>query len=133
LGTLYTVSLPVTLGEVVVEQERAPVTIKADTVEFNAQSFKTQPNAQVEELLKKLPGLEVSRDGTIKAQGEEVKRVLVDGKPFFGDDPKVATRNLPADIIDRIQVLDQQSDQSAFSGFDDGNREKNHQSNHPEG
>ncbi len=112
------------LDEVVVKQESAPISMKGDTVEFNAGSFKTQPNAAVEELLKKLPGVEVARDGTVKAQGQEVKRVFVDGKPFFGDDPKMATRNLPADIIDKVQLYDQQSDQSQFSGIDDGSRDK---------
>ncbi|GAB3497026.1 TonB-dependent receptor [Spirosoma knui] len=112
------------LNEVVVKQERAPIDVKGDTLEFNANSFKTQPNAQVEELLRKLPGVEVARDGTIKAQGQAVNRVLVDGKPFFGNDPKMATRNLPADIIDKVQLYDQSSDQSQFSGIDDGNRER---------
>lgn len=112
------------LGEVVIRQESAPVTIKADTLEFNAGSFKTQPNAQVEELLRKLPGVEVARDGSIKANGQAVSKVLVDGKPFFGNDPKMATRNLPADIIDKVQLYDQSSDQSQFSGMDDGNRER---------
>ncbi|MDO1448637.1 outer membrane beta-barrel family protein [Rhodocytophaga aerolata] len=124
LNNLLLVQTSIELREVTVLQERAPIIIKSDTVEFNAGSFKTKPNAQVEELLKKLPGIEVSRDGTVTAQGEEVKRILVDGKPFFGDDPKVATRNLPAEIIENIQVFNQQSDQSSFSGFDDGSREK---------
>ncbi|MFC5408766.1 outer membrane beta-barrel protein [Larkinella bovis] len=123
-GTLELVAQAVNLNEVVVKQEGPPITIKQDTVEFNAGAFKTQPNAMVENMLKKLPGVEVDRDGTIKAQGQEVKKVLVDGKPFFGDDPKMATRNLPADIIDKIQLYDQQSDQSQFSGIDDGDRNK---------
>ncbi len=122
--TLRLLPQTATLNEVVVQAERAPVAIKGDTLEFNAGSFKTRPNAQVEDLLKKLPGIEVSRDGTIKAQGQEVKKVYLDGKPFFGDDPKVATRNLPADIIDKVQLYDRQSDQSQFSGVDDGDREK---------
>ncbi|GGM83453.1 hypothetical protein GCM10010967_14000 [Dyadobacter beijingensis] len=112
------------LNEVVIRQERAPVTIRQDTLEFNAGSFKTQPNAQVEELLRKLPGVEVARDGSIKANGQSVGKVLVDGKPFFGNDPKMATRNLPADIVDKVQVFDQSSDQSQFSGVDDGDRER---------
>jgi hypothetical protein len=124
LGTLLMVEQSSTLGEVVVKQERTPVEVKGDTLEFNAGSFKTQPNAQVEELLRKLPGVEVSRDGTIRAQGQTVNRVLVDGKPFFGNDPKMATRNLPADIVDKVQLYDQSSDQSQFSGIDDGNRER---------
>ncbi|CCH52557.1 hypothetical protein BN8_01568 [Fibrisoma limi BUZ 3] len=123
-GTFLMTEQAKTLGEVVVTQERPPITVKQDTLEFNASSFKTQPNAQVEELLKKLPGVEVSRDGTIRAQGQTVNRVLVDGKPFFGNDPKMATRNLPADIVDRVQLYDQSSDQSQFSGIDDGNRER---------
>ncbi|GAB2567957.1 outer membrane beta-barrel protein [Spirosoma areae] len=123
-GTIRLTEQANTLREVVVTQEQAPVTIKQDTLEFNAGSFKTQPNAQVEELLRKLPGVEVTRDGTIRAQGQAVSRVLVDGKPFFGDDPKMATRNLPADIIDKVQLYDQSSDQAQFSGIDDGNRER---------
>ncbi|GAB4040782.1 outer membrane beta-barrel protein [Spirosoma gilvum] len=124
LGLLRMVEQSNQLQEVVVRQESAPVAVKGDTLEFNAGSFKTQPNAQVEELLRKLPGMEVSRDGTIKAQGQTVSRVLVDGKPFFGNDPKMATRNLPADIVDKVQLYDQSSDQSQFSGVDDGNRER---------
>lgn len=96
--------------------------INGDTTEFNANQFKTIPNASTEDLLKKMPGVEVDRDGSIKTQGEPVTRILVDGKPFYGNDPKMATRNLPADIIEKIQVIDAVSDQSAFSGFDDGNR-----------
>ncbi|MFN6373848.1 MAG: carboxypeptidase regulatory-like domain-containing protein, partial [Chitinophagia bacterium] len=96
--------------------------IMGDTTEFNAAQFKTLPNASTEDLLKKVPGLEVDRDGSIKNQGEPVTRILVDGKPFYGNDPKLATRNLPADIIEKIQVIDAMSDQSQFSGFDDGNR-----------
>jgi hypothetical protein len=124
LGTLRLGPLSQKLGEVVVTQERAPVSVSGDTIAFNANSFKTQPNAAVESLLKKLPGVEVDRDGSIRAQGQAVNRVLVDGKPFFGDDPKMATKNLPADIIDKVQLYDQQSDQSSFSGIDDGNRQK---------
>lgn len=124
VGTMDLVAISQTLGEVQVQAERAPIVVKGDTLEFNAGSFKTRPNAQVEDLLKKLPGVEVSSDGTVKAQGQEVKKVFVDGKPFFGNDPKMATRNLPADIIDKIQLYDQQSEQSQFSGVDDGDREK---------
>jgi hypothetical protein len=123
-GTFELVAQTQTLGEVQVQGEKAPIAVKGDTLEFNADSFKTRPNSQVEDLLKKLPGVEVSRDGTVKAQGQEVRKVLVDGKPFFGNDPKMATRNLPADIIDKVQLYDQQSEQSQFSGVDDGDREK---------
>ncbi|MEZ0484692.1 outer membrane beta-barrel protein [Fibrella aquatica] len=124
LGTLLVQPQTQTLGEVVIVQERPPVTVKGDTVEFNASSFKTQPNAQVEDLIKKLPGMEVDRDGNLKSQGQDVRRVLLDGKPFFGNDPKMATRNLPADMIERVQVFDRQSDQSQFSGVDDGERDR---------
>ncbi len=96
--------------------------INGDTTEFNASYFKTLPNASTEDLLKKMPGLEIERDGTIKNQGEQVTRVLVDGKPFFGNDPKMATRNLPAEIIEKVQVIDAKSEESQFTGFDDGNR-----------
>jgi hypothetical protein len=123
-GTMLLVAQSQTLTEVEVQGEKAPIAVKGDTLEFNAGSFKTRPNAQVEDLLKKLPGVEVDRDGTVKAQGQEVKKVLVDGKPFFGNDPKMATRNLPADIIDKVQLYDQASEQAAFSGVDDGDREK---------
>ncbi len=101
-----------------------PVTIKNDTIEYNAGSFKTQPNAVVEDLLKKLPGIEVDKNGTIKAQGKEVQRITVEGKEFFGNDPKIATKNLPADAIAKVQVHDRKSDQSQFTGIDDGQREK---------
>jgi hypothetical protein len=94
------------LSEVVVQAEANPLNIKKDTVEYNAVAFKTQPNSAVEELLKKLPGVEVEADGTVKAQGENVTRILVDGKEFFGRDPKMATRNLPADAVDKVQIFD---------------------------
>lgn len=124
LGLLRLGPLAQKLGEVVVTQGLAPVEVRGDTLDFNARAFRTQPNAAVEALLKKLPGVEVARDGSIRAQGQAVSRVLVDGKPFFGDDPKLATRNLPADLIDRVQLFDQQNDQAAFSGIDDGNRQR---------
>jgi len=110
------------MQEVIVQ--RPPVTIHKDTVEYNAGSFTTKPNAVAEDLLKKMPGIQVDKNGGITAQGETVSRVLVNGKRFFNDDPKLATRNLPPDIIDKIQVFDDLSDQSKFSGFDDGNRVK---------
>ncbi|HEY9257689.1 outer membrane beta-barrel protein, partial [Chitinophaga sp.] len=113
-----------TLDEVVVNAESPPVTLVGDTVQYNAGSFKTVPNASVEQLLKKLPGIQVNKDGTVKAQGQEVKRILVDGKEFFGTDPKIATKNLPADAVDKVQVYDKLSDAAQLTGFDDGNSEK---------
>src|SRR5450432_871021 len=121
-GQLFMQRITDLLQEVIVQ--RAPVTIHKDTVEYNAGSFATKPNAVAEDLLKKMPGIQVDKNGGITAQGEKVTRVLVNGKRFFSDDPKLATRNLPPDIIDKIQVFDDLSDQSKFSGFDDGNRVK---------
>ena len=112
------------LSEVIVTSEAPPVTLIGDTIQYNAGSFKTQPNASVEDLLKRLPGVKVEKDGTVKAQGEKVQKVLVDGKEFFGNDPKIATTNLPADAIDKVQVYDKLSDQAQLTGFDDGNSEK---------
>lgn len=124
LGTLTLKRKGLTLNEVEIVDIKPPITIKEDTVEYNAGSFKTRENALLEELLKKLPGIQVDKDGTIKANGETVKKVLVDGKPFFGDDPKMATRNLPADIVDKIQLIDRKSDQAQFTGIADGEIEK---------
>jgi hypothetical protein len=124
LGKIYMNDLSHVLSEVIVRSEAPPVTLIGDTIQYNAGSFKTQPNANVEDLLKKLPGVKVEKDGTVKAQGEKVKKVLVDGKEFFGNDPKIATKNLPADAIDKVQVYDKLSDQAQMTGFDDGNSEK---------
>lgn len=112
------------LDEVIVKQEAPPVTLIGDTIQYHAPAFRTPPNASVEQLLKKLPGIEVAKDGTIKAQGQEVKKVLVDGKEFFGNDPKMATKNLPADAIEKVQLYDKMSDQAQLTGFDDGNSQK---------
>lgn len=120
LGNLALEPGGVTTGEVEITAQAPLGEQKGDTTEFRAESFKTMPDASAEDLVKKMPGVQVEADGTVKAQGEEVKKVLVDGKPFFGEDPTVALRNLPADLIDRIQVFDRMSDQAAFTGFDDG-------------
>jgi hypothetical protein len=111
------------LKEVVVES-RTPIRMKGDTVEYNASQYKTKENAVVEDLLKKLPGVKVDQGGNITAQGETVGKVLVDGKEFFGNDPAIATKNLPADMVAKIQVLDKASDQEEFTGIDDGNKVK---------
>lgn len=111
------------LKEVVVES-RPPIRMKGDTVEYNASQYKTKENAVVEDLLKKLPGVKVDPSGGITAQGEKIGKVLVDGKEFFGTDPAIATKNLPADMVDKIQVLDKMSDQEEFTGIDDGNKVK---------
>ncbi len=112
-----------TLGEVVVTSS-VPIQVKGDTVQFNADAFKTKPNATAEDLLKKLPGVEVDKEGNVKAQGEQVQKVYVDGKEFFGNDPKLATKNLTADMIESVQVFDDMSDQAKFTKIDDGSRSK---------
>ncbi|HEY0677339.1 MAG TPA: outer membrane beta-barrel protein [Chitinophagaceae bacterium] len=94
------------LDEVMVIAERPPVSVRKDTIEFNASAFKTLPTALVEDLLKKLPGVQIDADGNIVVNGKRVNRILVDGKEFFGNDPKMATRNLPANMIDKVQVTD---------------------------
>ena len=124
LGDIALNSTSEMLKEIAVTDERIPIVIKKDTIEYTADAFKTQPNANVESLLKKLPGVEVDQDGTIKAQGQEVEKILVDGKEFFGDDPQIASKNLPADAIDKVQVFDELSEMSQFTGIDDGEREK---------
>ncbi|MDB5229791.1 MAG: hypothetical protein JWN76_596, partial [Chitinophagaceae bacterium] len=124
LGNIYMYLQANQLLDVVVTASPRPIIIRKDTVEFNAANITVKPNGNVEDLLNKIPGVETDKDGNVKAQGEQVQRILVDGKRFFGDDPKMATRNLPPDVVDKIQVFDAQSDQSAFSGFDDGERVK---------
>lgn len=124
LGRIVLETQSSNLSEVLVTSDKIPVMVKKDTIEFNAGSFKTQPNAVVEDLLKKLPGVTVDADGTVKAQGQTVQNVLVEGKEFFGNDPKIATKNLPADAVDKVQLFDKKSDQATFSGIDDGQREK---------
>lgn len=106
LGTLSLDKDTTTLDEVLVMAERPPMVVRKDTIEFNAASFKTLPNALVEDLLKKLPGVMVDANGNITVNGKPVNRILVDGKTFFGDDPKMATRNLPSNVIDKVQVTD---------------------------
>lgn len=109
---------------VTVVAKRPPVVMNNDTLEFNTENFKTQPNAVVEDLLKKLPGVTVDEDGTVKVNGQTVNRVLVNGKEFFTGDPKMATKNLDADAVDKVQVFDKKTDQAEFTGVDDGNSQK---------
>ncbi|GAA4795879.1 TonB-dependent receptor [Olivibacter ginsenosidimutans] len=112
------------LLEEVVITGRQPITIKGDTTEYDAASFKLQPNAKVEDLLKQLPGIQVDQDGKITAQGKTVEKVLVDGEEFFGDDPTLVTKNIRGDMVDKVQLYDKQSDQAAFTGVDDGEKTK---------
>jgi hypothetical protein len=123
-GTISLQVLAVEMEELVVSVDHVPFVNRRDTLDYNALAFVTRPNATVEELLARLPGIEVDSDGTIRAQGEEVQNVLVDGKEFFGSDPTIATRNLPADAIERIQVYDKESDMAEFTGIADGQEER---------
>jgi Outer membrane protein beta-barrel family/Carboxypeptidase regulatory-like domain len=121
-------TIPVTpksklLQEVIVKSGGA-MRIKGDTVSYTADSFKVSANANVEELLKKLPGIQVDKNGQIKAMGEKVEKVLVDGEEFFGDDPGMAVKNLRADAVKEVQVFDKKSEQSEFTGIDDGKTQK---------
>ncbi|MDN5213787.1 TonB-dependent receptor [Fulvivirgaceae bacterium BMA12] len=111
------------LNEVVIEEKVVPVTTKGDTTQFNARAYKTSPDASAEDLITKMPGI-VVENGTVQAQGENVQKVLVDGREFFGEDPNLALKNLPAEVIDKIEVFDEASEQSRFSGFDDGQTTK---------
>lgn len=111
------------LKEVVIEGIQSRVQQLGDTTQFNAGAYKTNPDATAEDLVTKMPGV-TSENGQVKVHGENVQQVLVDGKPFFGDDPNVALKNMPAEIIDKIQVFDKASDQSEFTGFNDGNTSK---------
>ena len=108
------------LKDVIVKGQVDAIKIKGDTTEFNAKAYKTQPNASVEDLLKQLPGIQVDKDGKITAQGKTVQKVLVDGEEFFGDDPTLVTKNLRADMVDKVQLFEKKSDQAAFTGIDDG-------------
>lgn len=123
LGELILLEDAKVLGEVVIEGVSVVGEQRGDTTSFNANAFKTQENAQAEDLIRKMPGITM-QGGQLQAQGENVQRILVDGREFFGNDPSIALRNLPADAIDRVEVLDQRSDQSRLTGFDDGNYTK---------
>ncbi len=124
LDTIKLITANTVLSEVQIKADFVPVEVHKDTISYNADAFQVQPNAAVEDLLKKLPGIEVAPDGTIKAQGEDVQNILVDGKEFFGADGKIATKNLPAKALKKIKVYDKQSDVAEFTGIDDGEREK---------
>ena len=123
-GTIQLKLLQKELYEVVVKTAKAPISIKGDTVEYDARKFKVPPGSSVEDLLRKLPGFQLDSEGNIKAQGETVNKVFVDGKRFFGDDPKLATKNLPAESINKVQVFNDKSEQSKLTGVEDGKREK---------
>jgi hypothetical protein len=112
------------LQDVVVTAKKPVVVQRGDTLEFNASELKVNPDATAEDMIKKLPGVTIDKNGNVTAAGEQVKKVTVDGRDFFGDDATAALRNLPSSVIDKIQVFDKLSDQAAFTGFDDGNSTK---------
>ncbi|MFT5724360.1 MAG: hypothetical protein ACI9JN_001479 [Bacteroidia bacterium] len=123
-GTLYLKASSERLSTALVTAKAIPVVIRGDTLVYNPNAFKTKNNATVEDLLKKLPGVQVSKDGTVTAQGEQVIKVLVNGKEFFGNDPTKATQNIDAESLEKVEIIDKKSDDSEFSGVDDGSREK---------
>ncbi len=123
IGNINMTSRVALLQEVIV-LSAAAIRMKGDTLEYKADSFATKQGATLEDLLKRLPGIEVSRDGKIKAQGEDVTTVLVDGDEFFGDDPLLATKYLQAKSVDKVQVFNKKSDQATFTGIDDGKHSK---------
>ncbi|MCW3121132.1 MAG: outer rane beta-barrel protein [Flavipsychrobacter sp.] len=124
LGDIAMVSKEHLLKEFVITKQIAAIKIKGDTTEYMADSFKVKDNANVEDLLKKLPGIQVDKNGQITAQGETVQKVLVDGEEFFSDDPKVVTQGLQANGVEKVQVYDKKSDQATFTGIDDGEKTK---------
>ncbi|MCB2378048.1 outer membrane beta-barrel protein [Hymenobacter sp. BT635] len=123
LGSLALATSQVKLNGVEVVGQAAAAVQKGDTTQYDSRAFKTNPDANAQDLITKMPGVVVT-DGKVQAQGEQVQRILVDGKEFFGSDPDAVLKNLPAEAIDKIQVYDRRSDQSAFTGFNDGNTEK---------
>lgn len=135
IRTLEVSNEPVRLGEIALSEGAVnleqvqvtgripPATQRGDTTQFNAEAYKVNPDASAEDLVRKMPGISVE-GGQVQAQGEQVRRVLIDGKPFFGDDPMAALRNMPAEVIERIQVFDQASEQAQFSGYNDGETTK---------
>jgi hypothetical protein len=124
LGVIGLMKQDMLLDEVRITAKFNPIIVKKDTIEFNTSAYKTQESDVVEDLLKKLPGVDVDESGTVTSGGQQITKVYVDGKQFFGDDPKVATKNLPANIIDKVQVVDRRSDQAQFTGIEDDNTEK---------
>jgi hypothetical protein len=112
------------LKEVIIKNTVSAIRVKGDTTEYKADSFRVTPNADVQELLKKMPGFQVNSKGEITTQGEKVNKILVDGEEFFSDDPAVVTKNLRADAVDKVQVFDKKSDQATFTGIDDGQTSK---------
>lgn len=119
LPPIYLKQQSIHLSDVKIKGAAAQMVVRGDTTEFNAAAFKTAENAVTEDLLKKMPGVEVDKEGNVSVNGEEIKSILVDGKKFFGDDLQMATKNIPADMIDKVQVIDDKSEMAKLTGFDD--------------
>ena len=123
LGTLSLREDGVLLSDAIVTAKAPEIVVKGDTVEYNADSYKVTESAVIEDLLKRMPGVEIDSEGKITINGRDIKKILVDGKEFFSDDPKVASKNLPAKMVDKLQVLERRTDMSMMTGFDDGDEE----------
>jgi outer membrane receptor protein involved in Fe transport len=124
LGRISMTKEATQLKDITIQAAPPTATQKGDTIQYPASSFKVNPDATAEDLIKKMPGITVDKSGTVTAQGEQLKKVTIDGRDFFGDDATAALRNLPSEIIDKIQVFDRLSEQAQFTGFDDGNSQK---------
>jgi outer membrane receptor protein involved in Fe transport len=124
LGNVQIKPITLELMEVVIKTAKATLSIRGDTIEYDASTFKVPPGSTVEDLLRRLPGIDVDADGNIKSQGRDVRKVYVDGKTFFGDDPKAATKNLGAETISKVQVFNEKSEQAKITGVDDGKKDK---------
>ena len=123
LGRLTMSDDNILLSETVVTAKAAEIVVKGDTLEYNADSYKVTESAVVEDLLKKMPGVEVDNEGNITVNGRAITKILVDGEEFFSDDPKVASKNLPANMVEKLQVLERRSEMAQMTGFDDGDEE----------
>jgi hypothetical protein len=123
LGDIVLENDNILLSETVVTAKAPEIVVKGDTLEYNADSYKVTESAVVEDLLKKMPGVEIDNEGKITVNGKEIKKILVDGEEFFNDDPKVASKNLPAKMVERLQVLERRTEMAQMTGFDDGEEE----------
>ncbi len=124
LGQIYLTQKSKLLEEIIIKKTIAAIRFKGDTMVLKADSFQVKAGASVEDLLKRMPGFQIDKNGQITAQGERVQKVLVDGEEFFSDDPTIATKNLLANMVDDVEVFDKKSDQATFTGIDDGQKSK---------
>ncbi|MGE8426467.1 MAG: outer membrane beta-barrel protein [Sphingobacterium sp.] len=127
IGQTVDLTFKLTNTEIVLDEiniSSSSIQVKGDTLEFDTKKYVTQDFADADELVKQIPGVEIDEDGNVKAQGEPVNKIIIDGREFFSTDPKVALKNLPADVIAKIQIIDDKTEQAKFSGFDDGKRMK---------